>query len=594
MFGALALVGAACAVEPGIAPVGTATDLTTTTIAVTTTTEPDVPTPYGDDVIVGIGTREAPRSLNPFLDGSDTGVLDLIAPAVHATGYDIDPDTFELIPDVLEAIPSLDNGGIVQAPDGTLTVTVDIASDAIWSDGTPITASDLQFTYETVIDPDLPIRSDLRDRYDRIVPESLVAEGSRLTFTMEPSIEVELLWDLIIPRHVVEGTDFLADWNDTMWAAGGPFQFSSWEPGQFLELTRNPEYAKTTETGDPLPYLDRVIFRFFEVADTADPRLRQQFSGRDLDVVTIPFALSDAESYREIEGVVVDVAPGMEWGHLNFQFGPGNRNTESRNDNRGYRQAVAQIVDRDGIADELDSVALSAVLPLYVPTLETDPWSRYTVDEVKVAEWLASLAPDAEPPNAVEADTDTEETAPVVQPRSVLTVANDDPSIVTMAGEIVTALSDVGFLAELQLEDAAVFFGTTFDNGTWDLASWRFTAGPGLARAVAFIELFDPDGLPFVGNNFFRWGTVDSTVNNAAVNRYREIVDELATTVDRNRIIELITEAETILADEAVLVPIARTSADGVAYWGDRVLGVQANPAQGVMWNVDVWQRPID
>ena len=55
----------------------------------------------------------------------------------------------------------------------------------------------------------------------------------------------------------------MADWNDTMWASGGPFIFSEWQKGEFITLVRNDNYWKTDPTtGQALPYLDSVTFKF--------------------------------------------------------------------------------------------------------------------------------------------------------------------------------------------------------------------------------------------------------------------------------------------------------------------------------------------
>ena len=569
-----------CAPAPGVNPSSTTLPETTTTFEPGEVVEPDGPS----RVVVGIGDHGAPRTLNPFLDGPDTAVLDLMAPAVFATGYDIDPDTRQPVPDVLLEIPTLANGGLSVNRNGTMDVTVRVDPDAVWADGTRISAADLAFTIETVMDPTLPIRSDWRARYEKIVPGSVRPVGLELTFRMDIDPSVELLFDVILPVHQVKGSDFVNDWNDTMWTAGGPFEAESYQPGQHLALARNERYWKVdAATGESLPFLDRLIFRFFDSAGTPDPRLLQAFETRDLDVVllSLPDAVAGDYLNLEREGAAVVVAPGLAWEQINFQFGPGNRNDESLNRYQRFRAAVAYAIDRNALAERRGTVPLSSMLRTYLPDLTADPWSAYDYDPAEVPGLLYSLG------ESIGADLFLG-----AGPRLVITTSSDSTATVAMAGDIVVMLNEAGIGAELQLEDPALFFGETLDNGTWDVAAWRFEGSPGRTGAIALIEMFDPEGLPFVGNNYFRWGTVDSRVSNRSTDRYAAIIDELHETVDPAEIDRLLIEAEEILASQVVLIPLLIHQLSGAVVWTDQVTGVSANPAQSELWDVEWWRRP--
>ncbi len=47
---------------------------------------------------------------------------------------------------LLTEAPGIDNGGLVTDDDGTFTLTYRLNPDAAWSDGTPITSTDVWFT----------------------------------------------------------------------------------------------------------------------------------------------------------------------------------------------------------------------------------------------------------------------------------------------------------------------------------------------------------------------------------------------------------------------------------------------------------------
>jgi ABC-type transport system substrate-binding protein len=577
------LMASACAGSAGVAPVGTdagtiAPDTTTSVVA----TQAPYRSAYGGTVVVGVADGGAPRGLNPFIEGPDSAVLDLIAPAVFAQGYDTDPVTGERLPDALAALPSLESGTLIDNGDGTVTVTVTVVAGAQWADGTPMTGADLEFTLSVATNPALPIRADIVAQYAAVVPGSTRVDGQSLTLRMRAGSDPGALFEFIIPRHDVEATDFAADWNDVLWTSGGPFVVGDWEPGQFVELVRNDNYWKVTAAeGAPLPFLDRVVVRFFEPGEDLDARLVDGFERGDLDVVVFDRAEQRAGALGDavVAGATVESVPTGAWDHLNFQFGPANRNEVSLNARREMRQAVAYAIDRDALAYERGTVRVDSVLAQYLPGIATAAFERYEADPEKVRSLLYDIEV------ATGRDMFAGDGPPVI-----VTLAADVASTVALGGDIVVMLREVGIGAQLQLEGSELFFGSTLDNGSWDVSAWTVGAGTGLGAAMDFIRVYDPDGLPFVGDNYFRWGTLDSTVSDAATSRYREIVDELDQTVDPVAITALLVEAEQILADEAVMLPLVVAHLAGTGYWPTAVTGVASNPHQGVLWNVDVWR----
>ena len=61
----------------------------------------------------------------------------------------------------------------------------------------------------------------------------------------------------MMPRHVYEGSDPLANQNGNAPIGTGPYKFKEWVRGSHILYERNPDYwAK------PLPNLDRIVFKF--------------------------------------------------------------------------------------------------------------------------------------------------------------------------------------------------------------------------------------------------------------------------------------------------------------------------------------------
>jgi len=142
---------------------------------------------------------------------------------------------------------------LTNIPEGHTRITFNILDNATWSDGTPLTAEDVAFTFNYY-------RESLGNPYGRNLIE-MVAAYAIAPFTVFVEFDTESYWHLhtvgylpIIPKHVfgVVGIDGWNLWdpippNDTI-VTSGPFNISDYVAGEYIELTRNPEYFFTVNT----------------------------------------------------------------------------------------------------------------------------------------------------------------------------------------------------------------------------------------------------------------------------------------------------------------------------------------------------------
>jgi ABC-type transport system substrate-binding protein len=383
------------------------------------------------------------------------------------------------------------------------------------------------------------------------------------------------MFPVVIPKHAVDDSDFLNDWNDEMWPAAGPFVFEEWQRGDYIRLTRNENYWKVDpETGQQLPWLDAVEFRFIPETES----LIYSFTQREVDVIQPPPAPATIDRLRELEsaGAEVQVKPGPVWEHLNFQFGPANRNAESLNRYVAFRQAIALAIDSNALASLVGWLPVSSMLS---PGGEEGPWAQYGQDLPKARQLLAV---------ACEQAGRVCEAQPPVLIFSTTSNADERPRI---AESLETTLGAIGIDVELQLEDSQLFFGETLDNGTWDVGWWAWVASPGAAGFISMLDLFDPAAPPPDGANFYRWGTTDSSVQDDAVSRFADVLAVARETVDPEELRSLARAAEQILADNAVIVPVGARTVVG-AVWADNLAGYEMNSSQaGHTWNIEFWRR---
>ncbi len=601
---AVTLLAGACGDEDADPPVATtaaATASPTTSLPpatsssapATTTTAAAAPSGPGYGGVAIIGEDQHAPTLNPYALGGDNWIVSIIGQAIHTGVFDVDPVTLERIPEVVTELPTVQNGGIVVNDDGTMTVHFTIRDEAQWADGTPISGDDFAFTYTTLTDPTVAAATfpnAIDNPYLLVDPASLEIGAKSFGFTLvTPSLEHEQMFRWLIPRHQVEGTAVLNDWNGVPWLSGGPFVFDTWEPEERITLMRNDNYWKVDKaTGDQLPYLDVVVFEFIPETET----LLQSFTSRELDVIAPPPYAPYLDDLQALEGAEVTIGPGPIWEQLNFQFGEMNRNSDSLNRYVDFRRAVAHAIDRHELLDVVQEghggEPLSSYLDVYSPALSTGAWDRYDYDPERARELLQGLCAE------LERDCDVD------PPHLIFSTTSNGDIRVRIADWLVEELGDVGIDVELQLEDSQIFFGETLEQGTWDLGLWAWAGAPGLSSAAAIHDVFDPQAPPPDGSNYYRWGTPATTGESAQgpslvadehTTRFAEIVAAMRSTVDETELTALIQEAEAILADQVVIIPLfSRLSAGAV--WADEIGGYVSNPTQAShTWNIEEWYR---
>ena len=224
------------------------------------------------------------------------------------------------------------------SPDGlTLTFTL---RDAVWSDGTPVRASDVVFTWKAQTSKEVAWPGG--SSKERIKDVHAVDDKS-VAFVFDrayPEMLADAIEGGILPEHVFGKVPF-SEWRAHDWSTAGvgsgPFLLSSWKPGEEIALVRNPRYFEKDR-----PYLDGIVIRV--VPDLGN--LETQLLSGNVDLIDgVPPA--DAKRLSATPGVTL-----LPYDNPMFDYVGWNAARPPLDDPE-VRRALTLAIDRQAIVDDL-------------------------------------------------------------------------------------------------------------------------------------------------------------------------------------------------------------------------------------------------
>jgi peptide/nickel transport system substrate-binding protein len=198
-----------------------------------------------------------PDGLNPYNSQDEQRVY--MANHVHVSLLELDFKTYQLVPVLATALPVFS-----EYKDGLSLMSLEIRPEAVWDNGTPITARDVEFSFMVLKAPKTDNMND-KPNYEFIKGVIIDAENpKKFDLIIEPYMNAEsaLSGFPIIPRYVYDANDLLKDYTlAEMWAndaqlkddpildefavyfngndfnrkimvGGGPYTFDRWETNQ--------------------------------------------------------------------------------------------------------------------------------------------------------------------------------------------------------------------------------------------------------------------------------------------------------------------------------------------------------------------------
>lgn len=215
-----------------------------------------------------------------------------------------------------------------------------------FSDGSPLTAADVVFTYTSILDA--KFNAPMRALYTPIsAVEAVDAQTVKFTLSAPYAPLLSYLDIGIVPKALVEaGTDIALKP-----VGAGPMKFTSWTRGSTIELAPNPNYW-----GEK-PKADKVVLKII-----GDGSARAQaFEAGDLDIIQSPLAPQDIKRLQADKRFGAVVQPGLGVTYINFNT------KDPLLSSPKMRQAFSMLIDQKTIVNDIyqgaDAIASSIVLP---------------------------------------------------------------------------------------------------------------------------------------------------------------------------------------------------------------------------------------
>ena len=213
---------------------------------------------YGDTIIeAGIGDA---RTLVPIL-ASDSASGQICSMVFNGlVKYDKD---LILTGDLAESWTVEENG---------LEIIFYLRKNVRWHDGAPFSAEDVEFTYKSLINPQ--VRTPYSGDFEKVKSMEII-DPYKIKVTYKEAFSPGLSsWGMnIMPKHILKNEDL----NNTAFArkpiGTGPYKFKEWKTQEFITLIANDDYFEGR------PYIDKYILKV--IPDPATMFLELQSRGID-------------------------------------------------------------------------------------------------------------------------------------------------------------------------------------------------------------------------------------------------------------------------------------------------------------------------
>ena len=225
------------------------------------------------------------------------------------------PPVFRLHPDFSVQLNKELMDSAEQTSTDPQTIVYKIKQEAVWSDGTPVSADDFEYLWKNLNGSIKGNDVAATTGYDQIQSVEGSDNGKTVTVVFsEPFTDWKSLFYGLLPAQYM--AKVAGGWNTGLDKApekiptNGPYVVSGWEQGQSLTLARNEQYF------GPKPHLDSIVFRFLPESTTQPAALQNN----EVDLIYPQPQLDLVAQVKALPDVTSELNIGLSFEHLDFNF----------------------------------------------------------------------------------------------------------------------------------------------------------------------------------------------------------------------------------------------------------------------------------
>ncbi len=330
-----------------------------------------------------IATFGDPKTFNPITENesSSTDIIRLLFSGLLS----VDTQTQTVGPGLAES-------WTVEPDQKTWTFV--LRKGVVWSDGKPLTADDVIFTWDVIYAPEIDnVTADLFKIDGKNFKVTKVDDLTVKVVTPEPYAPfIEYFGSVpIIPKHVLESAvkekrfpaAYGINTKPEELVGCGPFKLKQFKPGELTLLERNPNYFVVDSKGQRLPYLDNVIYTVLPDMNAMSLRFLKGEADMHENVRPDEYERFKTESEKG-KFNLMELGLGLERGFLWFNQ---NTNQQAKGGqpivaahklnwfrNAKFRQAISHAIDRPSI---VKAIYAGRAFPNYgFVSLENKKWNN--------------------------------------------------------------------------------------------------------------------------------------------------------------------------------------------------------------------------
>jgi peptide/nickel transport system substrate-binding protein len=469
------------------------------------------------------------------------------------------PQAFHLTPDFKVAMNTDLLDSAEQTSSQPQTIVYKIKQNAVWSDGTPVSADDFIYLWKnlngTIKNNDVASTTG----YDQVQSVTGSDNGKTVTVVFkEPFSDWRSLFcsgNFILPAHYVSkqpgGWNTGLDKNPQNIPSAGPFKVQNYTPGQSLTLVRNDQYFGKKAS------LDSIVFRFLPESTTQPAALQNN----EVDMIYPQPQLDMVQQVKALPDVSNQINLGPTFEHLDFNF-----KNQFLSD-VAVRKAIATGINVDELVKRTVGQFASQVKPLgnrlWMPFQQPyqDHFGQYGKGDVAGAQKLLDAAGYTKGSDGIYTKGGKK-----ISVRFSTTAGN---KLRETQGELFQAqMKQVGIDIKIANLDSQKLFGDALPNGNFDIADFAWVGGPFVVSG---------------NRDIYRTGA-GSNYGNYSNPKVDQLFAQAGGEFDQNKAADLMNQADQVITDDMATIPLYNKP----TFLGIRntFVGISDNATQdGPFWN---------